>query len=256
MNEPADSPEKPPWTVRRVLLWAVAGLVGVTLWNVALVPMLTVVGGRSRTPHRTLEAQNDVKQLALAVTNSHAAHGAFPPHGDEVDPGAPPVAWMTAILPFMDERRLYRSVDFTKPFDAPENAEAFSTVVRSYTSPYADESPRPDGLAPAHYAGNAELFVPNLTLNDVDRADGLTQTLMLAEVNAASGAPPAWGDPTNLRSAAAPLNGPTGFGANGPGGSIIVAFADGRATLISPDIDPTLLKALGTPNGGETISDD
>ena len=241
--------------------WAIAGIVLLC----TVVPLGCVIGllvallvpavSGARGAARSMESQNNVKMQSLAVTNyATFAGGVFPPHGEaDVDPDAPPVAWMTAMLPFMDERPVHRSIDFTKPFDAPENAAAFSFVVPSYTSPDAASDTVPGGLAAAHYAGNEEVFVPGLTLDKVSMADGVTNTLMIGEVNAASGAPAAWGDPANLRSAAAPLNGPTGFGANGSGG-IVVAFADGRATQISPEIDPTVLKALGTPDGGERVS--
>ncbi|NNJ26447.1 DUF1559 domain-containing protein [Alienimonas chondri] len=202
---------------------------------------------------KTLESQNNVKNQTLAVTNFATRHeGRLDPQGD-AEPSAPPVSWMTAILLSMDERTLKDSIDYTQPFDASENAAAFATVVPPYTSPFVGDDLLPSGLAPAHYAGNVEVFVPDLTLDDIGNADGATQTLMLAEVNAATGSPTAWGNPANLRSAAAPLNGPTGFGANGPG-QIVVGYCDGRATGINPDIDPAIFAALGTPDGGETVS--
>ncbi|MFH5804542.1 DUF1559 domain-containing protein [Alienimonas sp. DA493] len=250
---PAEPPPKQPWTPLRILGWAVAGLAGATFFNVMLLPLWGLsVQTRRIHSHATI-AQNDVKNQALAVTNYHTGHGAFPPHGGDADPDAPPVAWMTAILPMMDQRALHRSIDFTQPFDAPANAAAFSTAVRSYTSPYVGDAPLSSGLAPAHYAGNELVFLPDLTLDAVRQADGLTRTIMLAEVNAETGAPTAWGDPANLRSASAPINGPTGFGANSPG-AIVVGFCDGRVTNFNSEIDPAVLAALGTPDGGETVS--
>ncbi|QDT15403.1 DUF1559 family PulG-like putative transporter [Alienimonas californiensis] len=242
----ADPPQKPSWTVSQELAWVfAAGLAGaIGAW--------ALVAENSRRPHRTIDSQNDAKHQALAVTNYHMGHDAFPPYGGDAALDAPPVAWMTAILPQMDERALHSRIDFQKPFDAPANAAVFSKVVRSYTSPFVGDAPLPSGLAPAHYAGNELVFVPGLTLDAIGQADGLTQTIMLAEVNAATGAPTAWGDPDNLRSAAAPTNGPTGFGANGPGGGV-VGFCDGRVTNFNPDMDPAVLAALGTPDGGEAI---
>lgn len=221
-----------------------------------LVSLLYPAVSGARAAARTLESQNNVKQQALAVTNAATmSSGAFPStrpaEGD--DPAAPPVSWMTEILPFMDQRVLYRNIDFARPFDAPANAAVFGVAVRGYESPDAAADVRPGGLAPAHYAGNRPLFSGDWTFDAVGEADGVTNTLMIGEVNAADGAPAAWGDPDNLRTADAPLNGPTGFGANGAGGKIVVAFADGRAALLNPDVDPAVLAALGTPDGGEAI---
>ncbi|MEM9704067.1 MAG: DUF1559 domain-containing protein [Planctomycetota bacterium] len=248
---PPPTPTQSRWTPLRILAGSIAAIICVTMLNVVLLPFLF---HSTRNKHsRSLESKNNVKHQALAVTNYYTRDGALPPHGKPPAPDAAPVSWMTAMLPMMDERRLYESIDFAEPFDAPANEAAFSKRIYSYVYPGEDEH-LANGLAAAHYAGNELVFVPDLTLDGIGQADGVTQTLMIGEVNVDTGVPTAWGNPSNLRSAASPINGPTGFGANGPGG-IVVGFCDGRATLISADIDPAVFKALGTPDGGEEIND-
>ena len=265
MTEPDPPPiekvprEKPPWTPLRVLVWGVAGFVGVTLLNLFLLDFLD---HRSRSRyHRRSEALGDLKQQALAATNYYTVHGVLPPHGTG-EPGGPPVAWMTAMLPYMDERAVHESIDFAQPYTAPENAAAFGTEIRTLRSPHRRDHVRPDGLGAAHYAGNRPLFAPAGRLDAIP--DGVTYTLLIGEVNVAAGGSAAWGDPANLRSAAAAINTPVGFGGNGRGGNgrggngrggFVIVLADGRAEFINETIDPAVLAALGTPDGGEALDE-
>ena len=158
---------------------------------------------------------------------------------------------MTAILPQMDERDIYESIDFARPFDDPANAAAFGTRVGSYVSPHVRPAPPVGGLSPAHWAGNRPMFAAGGGFDAVP--DGVSTTLLLAEVNAATGAPVAWGDPSNLRTADRSLDSPTGFGGNDLAGGLIVVLADGRAEWIQDTIDPAVFAALGTPDGGEVV---
>ena len=234
-----------PWTALRILKYAAVCTFGVGVLYVVLAPPSS-----GRTAARLLEAQNSVKNQALAATNYFTLHDFLPPYGHEPEGGAT-VSWMTAMLPQMDQRRLHDKIDFTEPFDAPANAAAFGTRVRSYLSPWAADDTRADGLAPAHWAGNRAVFQKPRSLDEFP--DGVTHTLLIGEVNAGAGRPAAWGDPANLRTAAVPLHTPVSFGGNGPGGIVVIALADGRATYISETIDPAVFAALGTPDGGEPI---
>ena len=240
-DTPKREPRK-PWTALRAANWAVWG----TLAVVCLTFCVSVQPARINARHD--QAKNQASNLALAVTNYYVTAGRMPPHAD--GPRDPPVSWMTAILPQVDQRELYESVDFARPFDAPANAAAFGTRVRTYVSPDHDDDVLSNGLRPAHWAGNAPLFGRDATLDDVP--DGVSQTLWIGEVNALAGAPAAWGDPANLRTAAAEIDSPAGFGGNFEG-KLIAAFADGRAEFLQRDVDPAVFAALGTPDGGETV---
>jgi hypothetical protein len=63
-----------------------------------------------------------------------------------------------------------------------------------------------------------------------------------------------WGAPGNARDPALGLKpGSKTMGVSVHDGVTIIGFADGRVMAVSNDIDPTVLKALSTPDGGETI---
>ena len=236
-----------PWTGLHALKWGFGALLLATVCNGCLLVLFGLSDGR-RAPTRRTEALNDVKNLALATTNYWWPDHAMPPHGEPAGP--PAVSWMTAILPQMDEAELYASIDFDRPFDHPANAAAFATRVSTYSSPHVRPTSMIGGLYPAHWAGNRPLFAAGGGFEAVP--DGVSNTLLIGEVNAATGVPTAWGDPANLRTADGPLDSPTGFGGNGRGG-FVAAMADGRAKFINDGIDPAVLAALGTPDGGETV---
>ena len=85
-----------------------------------------------------------------------------------------------------------------------------------------------------------------------DVKDGSSNTIAAGEVSAGF---KAWGDPTNLRD---PANGIGGgadqFGSSSPGGANML-FMDGSVKFIPENIDPQVLQALSTPDGGEPVGE-
>ena len=205
---------------------------------------------------------NDLKKIGLALHNYHSTYRAFPsqPRGYSMDggPGDPAlepgerVAWMTALLPYVDQTALWEELR-NRPvaaFDDPSLAEIYATPVPAFQRGLPE--PLPGGLAPAHFAGNAWFLGASQDAGMRDLRDGTTVTLLAGEVNIDSGAPAAWGDPDNLREPSAPLNSPTGFGGNRAAGAEIL-MGDGSVRFLSPSVDPAVLRALGTPAGGEPV---
>jgi prepilin-type processing-associated H-X9-DG protein len=81
--------------------------------------------------------------------------------------------------------------------------------------------------------------------------DGESNTLMAGEVKSRF---KPWGDPTNWRDPSLGINrSPDGFGGPFEGGASFL-FVDGSVRFIKNTIDPSVLKALSTPQGGERVS--
>ena len=90
-----------------------------------------------------------------------------------------------------------------------------------------------------------------------DITDGTSNTIAVTEVNKKLG-PWAQGGGSTIRSLTKKpyINGPDGIGGPwGGGGGVQAAFADGSVRFISEDIDPSVMKALVTIRGGETIGE-
>ncbi|MEM9701311.1 MAG: DUF1559 domain-containing protein [Planctomycetota bacterium] len=238
-----------------VPLLVCCGLLGTAL-------MLPAVQQARLAAQRT-QSKNNLKEIGLAAFEYQTASGAYPPFtGDKVnygrrdDPGNPRMSWMTTLLPYMGQQALWSRVDPAVAFDDPAAAGLYGTRVSEFLNPAVGDPGT--GLGPAHYAGNVKLLGPRLGFSDAAITDGASSTLLGGEIDPVNDTPAPWGDPDNLRDPAAGLNVPGGFGSplknagpNGAGAQML--FADATVRFLSEDIDPEVLAALATPDGGEPI---
>ena len=245
--------------------WAIAGIVALCAVPVLcgviaiLAALLLPAVQQAREAARKSQSMYNLKQIGLAAHNFHSQYQAFPPHSDRdginvaqvQNPDNPRMAWLTASLPYIEKMTLYQQVDPSVPFDDPSAAGVYETRIPVYLSPAA-EVPA-GGLAPAHYAGNVKLLGPEQTGRIRDITDGLSMTLMAGEVDPVNGSPAAWGDPDNLRDPAVGIGAPNGFGSAWGVGGATVLMGDGAVQYLSDDIDPEVLRALSTPDGGEAV---
>jgi type II secretory pathway pseudopilin PulG len=111
----------------------------VILGIIALLLALMLPAMRSAGPAaRSTQCKNNLRNIALALLNYESTYHALPPaytldaHGNRLH------SWRTLILPFLDERRLYKKIDLSKAWNDPANAEAFKTTVSAYHCPAAD----------------------------------------------------------------------------------------------------------------------
>lgn len=65
------------------------------------------------------EATNNLKQIVIALHGFHDANGYFP--GDIAPNGKSAWSWRVQILPFIEQDALYKKLDFTRPWDDPQN---------------------------------------------------------------------------------------------------------------------------------------
>ena len=107
---------------------AVAGLIVVSL----LLPM-----SRRGVPAvaRRAACANNLRAIALAMLAYEQQHGTLPPACTRDADGRPLHSWRTLILPHLEERELYDSIDLTKPWDDPANAAARERMPSVYRCP-------------------------------------------------------------------------------------------------------------------------
>jgi prepilin-type N-terminal cleavage/methylation domain-containing protein/prepilin-type processing-associated H-X9-DG protein len=98
------------------------------------------------------QCQNNLKQLGLAMHNHHDAVHYFPigrtfPNNQSFSPHS-------RLLAYIEQENAYKLIDFTVPWNHPNNALAVSTPVKTFLCPSDSHSAVPAGLAPNNYRAN------------------------------------------------------------------------------------------------------
>ena len=163
--------------------------------------------------------------------------------------GTPQHSWITMLLPYIDYAALYRQIDRSRPWNAPENHRNFAYHLRVLRHPALRRLEKnTEGLAMTPYSANGRVVGLGRRLSRDEITDGEANTILAGEI---AGGFPAWGDPLNFRDPVQGLGGdPNGFG-SAFGNRVNMLFADGSARSLNPNIDPRVLKALSTPDGGD-----
>jgi prepilin-type processing-associated H-X9-DG protein len=232
VKEPTIQKKNPVLTVLKIL--AVLGIIGI------VIAMMLPAVRAPREAARRNQCMSNLKQIALALKLYAEVHHALPPAYTTDADGKPLHSWRTLILPFMEEQQLYKSIDLTKPWDDPVNAEAFKTSVSTYQCPSAFSDP-----------DNRTIYLAVLTPNSCFRAaeprslsditDDASQTLMVIEVYEEHAVP--WMSPVDAdEKVALGIAGPKSRTAHPGGGN--AAFVDGSVRFLKDDMPATQCLAM------------
>ena len=192
-------------------------------------------------------AQNNLKQLALAVFNYESAYGTLPPAAICDKAGKPLLSWRVAVLPYIEQDQLYKQFKLDEPWDSDANKKLIPLMPKVYADPRA-VTPRPGETYYKVFTGKDALFDVAKGRKIAGVIDGLSNTLMIA----AGGDPVVWTQPDDMPfDPAKPL--PNLFQ---PFPDLLVAMADGSVRVLRPTVKPATLKALVTAAGGEVVDPD
>ena len=223
--------------------------------------------------------KNSLKQAGLACWNYSDTYKGFPSGTivDSADKVNERLSMNVELLPFMGEYSLYQEFDRKKPFLADDNRYAASSVIDAFVpvgedaivAINADGTPAKPGQGTLEFAatyliGNGGVNIPGQpaqagAFDDAERSeverftDGLSNTLLFFTTN--KPAPYAQGGRATVRALTEPtptIGGKDGIGGLNPG-SFPAGFCDGMVLSISDSIDPAVLKALMTADGGESV---
>lgn len=222
---------------------------------------------QARTAARRTQSANNLKQLMLAMHNHHDVYRHFPAGTIEASADDPDdrLSWLVSLLPFLEQAALFEQIDRESRWNSDANAEWTGFNITMFLNPA-----EPDGPAGrTHYVGMAGIGpdAANLPVNDPkagvfgynrttrlrDITDGTSNTIAITEASADFG-PWAKGGRSTIRGLTKEpyINGPDGIGSRFPGG-MNAALSDGSVRFLSENIDPDVLKALITINGGERV---
>jgi type II secretory pathway pseudopilin PulG len=220
-------------------LLAVIGIIGLLLG--LLLPARRSAGEAAR---RT-ECINKLKQVTLALQSYADTNGnQFPPAYTVDAAGKPLHSWRTLILPYLEQKQLYASIDLSKPWDDPANKAALAAIVDTYRCP--------NFHGPANHTAYLAVVIDGSCLRPAqprdfaDISDGTSDTILIIEVDSEHAVP--WMSPQDADEAtlAALSNDKTR-----PHSVILASNADGSVRSISKDVPPPVLRALTTIAGDD-----
>ena len=223
-------------------------LLGLTIVFV-LVALLFPARRGSREAARRTQCKNNLKMIALALHNYESVYHALPPAYTVDADGKPLHSWRTLILPFVEQLDRYKSIDLTKPWDDPANADALKTVPYVYRCPGV--ALPPNFTSYLGIVGSNACFHPTAPRAFSEITDGTTETLMVIEV--AQEHAVHWMAPHDA-SEEMVLN----FGNDGKLahiGGTQAALADGSVRFLSENLNTETLRALISIAGNDRVGE-
>jgi hypothetical protein len=194
---------------------------------------------------------NNLRTLALALLQYHDDYGSFPPAYIADENGKPMHSWRVLLLPYVDQRNLYRAYHFDEPWDGPNNR----ALAQEANEPRIYECPRSSQNGETTYVavmGPQTMWPGEKSTSLSDVKDGPSNTIMLVEVHN-SGIH--WMEPRDMEMSQMSMTinstaGPS-ISSDHMGGWAHVVFVDGDVRAIENGTQPAAIRAALTIAGGE-----
>jgi prepilin-type N-terminal cleavage/methylation domain-containing protein len=214
-----------------------------------LIAFLLPATRSARPAARRAQCENNLHQIAIALHNYESTYRALPPAYTVDEAGRPLHSWRTLILPFLDCKPLYDSIDLSKPWDDPANAAALASMPYVYRC-FAAEIPS-NCTTYLGLVSPTACFQPTESRPLAGITDPHSSTLMVIEVPAEDAVP--WMAPQDTDGGLLLAFGrDTRFSHEG---GTPAAFVDGSVRFLSADTANKVLRAMITIAGDEDVAD-
>jgi hypothetical protein len=213
-----------------------------------LAPALLEATQRVRGAAESVQSSNNLKQMALACHNWHATYGHWPQPAIYGKDGKPLLSWRVALLPYMEQDQLYKQFKLDEPWDSEHNKKLIPLMPKVYEIP---STIKPGQTFYQVFTGPETAFPLDATKKlrlPASFTDGTSNTLAIVE--AAKAVP--WTKPEDIP-LTEQLDASKLLGNHHGRGTFLAAFCDGTVRPLPLKLDAKILRALITPNGGETI---
>lgn len=204
----------------------------------ATLPELALRVKQSRDRSQSI---NNLKQIALACHAYHDTYAFFPK--DFADrQGKPLLSWRVAILPFLNEGKLYTEFKLNEPWDSEHNKKLLARMP-TVLAPIGSAVKEPFGTFYQGFAGPGTIFGNPLGTRMGQVVDGMSNTLLVVEAGEAV----PWTKPADLAyDPKKPLPKLGGMFQEG----FAAAFCDGSVHFIRRNFDEQTLRWSITMNDG------
>jgi hypothetical protein len=192
-------------------------------------------------------ASRKLREIGLALHNYHDAKGHFPPAAIADKAGKRLLSWRVAILPYLDQQKLYNEFHLDEPWDSDHNKKLIARMPDVFAS--TAKLARQGKTSYLGVAGKSAMFPPDLKPVSIrDVIDGTSNTIWVVDVDDAHTV--VWTKPDDFNYD--PKEPSAGLVGHLPRGFACV-FVDDSAHFVPQDIDRKTLNALYTRNGREIV---
>jgi prepilin-type processing-associated H-X9-DG protein len=211
------------------------------------------VGAATRDAENQALCVHNLQQIAMAMREYEAAQGSFPPAYIVDIRGKPLYSWRVLLLPYLGQQDLYDRYHLDEPWDSENNRAVTDLAVELFQCPAQPDTKSPTTnyvmVVGPHTISNGR---QSRTVTEI--TDGLANTIMLVEV---ADSDTYWAEPRDLQFDK------LSFAVNGGKRQQIssyhrrgvnVAFCDGSVRMLKNSINPQLVKAMLTIDGGENVN--
>jgi type II secretory pathway pseudopilin PulG len=241
-----------------------------------LIALLLPAVQQAREAARRSQCKNNLMQVGLALQNYEMAHERLPPGcvnatgPIKAEAAGYHMGWIVQVLPYLDQRSVYRKIDFSVGVYDPKNAAPTAVhlgVLLCPSDPGGGSTTGQTNFAGVHHDSEAPIDVDNngvLFLNSSIRfeeiLDGMSNTIFVGEkLRLAESQSWASGTRASLRNAGATINsdrissrrggGPVPAGGPaptaGPPGAPVANPNAAPAQPVANGVNPSLLKVGG-----------
>jgi len=191
----------------------------------------------------------NLKFIGLAMHHYADENKFLPTHAIYSKDGKTPLlSWRVAILPYLEEVKLYNEFKLDEPWDSEHNKKLIPRMPKSYDSPAAPDKIRKEGKTFYQvFTGPDTVFRGNQKMTFTDIKDDTSSTIVAIEAKN----PVIWTRPEDLTLPKEKDKLPAvgGLFKNG----ITVLFCDGHVQFIRSDPPPAMFRAIVTASGGEVV---
>jgi len=231
---------------KRVVIEILVVLAIIMVLIALLLPAVRTAGPAARRS----QCVNNLKHIGLALRNYQSEHGTFPPVYTVDAAGKPLHSWRTLILPYVEQKHLYDSIDLSRPWNDPVNAKAFQSTVQTYSCP--EEKKAANGTTYLGVVGPTAFFSTGVSRRLEEITDGQDQTLMVIEVDKERSIP--WMAPIDADERLVLGLGPKADLYHS--GGVNALFASGTVRFLKATVPDSVRHALITIAGDDKVSND
>jgi hypothetical protein len=192
------------------------------------------------------QAENNFKQILIAMHGYHDANGTWP--ADSAG-----LSWRVQLLPYLEEEKLYKQFDLTAAWDSDANKKLIDEMPKVFAPVRTLKAEKGEtflrgfgGSSPA----TAGIFQPGQRLTIAGITDGTSNTIAVID----AGEPVVWTKPgTDLDPDAKEF---PKLGKMIDGDYFFAAMCDGSVRKVKREFDEKTMKAAVSRCGGEVFADD